>query len=456
MIPLFKRILVANRGEIAVRVIRACRDMGIGSVAVYSDADTQALHVRLADEAVHIGASPGRRSYLDQERLLDAARRTGCEALHPGYGYLAEHEGFARACLDAGLVFVGPTPENLRLAGDKLMARDTARRAGVPVLPGNEGALGDLGEASDQAGRLGYPVMLKARAGGGGRGIRVCRNAAELAEAFPMAAMEAGAAFGDPSLYLETRLEGPRHIEVQILADEEGRVVHMGERECTIQRRYQKLLEESPSPGLTPGLREEMAQAALRVARAFGYANAGTVEFLLDTRDRFYFMELNARIQVEHPITEVRSSVDLVREQIRLARGLPLGYGQEEVLLRGWAMECRINAEDPDRSFRPSPGVISEFRPPGGFGVRVDTHLYPGYELPIYYDSLVAKCIAGAPTREGAIAVMKRALGEFAIGPVRTTIPLLRRILDDPKFQEGAFDTGFLKRFVAEEEDEDA
>ena len=452
---MFSKILVANRGEIALRVLRACREMGIAGVAVYSEADARSLHVARADERVLIGPAASSRSYLNIDALVAAALETGAEAVHPGYGYLAENEAFARAVEAAGLAFIGPTPDNLKLAGDKIAARRAMEQAGVPTIPGSAGAVADVEQAVSECRRMGFPVLLKAAGGGGGRGIRVCRDEDGLREEFPVAGMEARAGFGHDELYVEKCIERPRHIEFQILADRYGRVVHLGERECTIQRRYQKLIEESPSPRLTPELRERMGRAAVAAARAVGYFNAGTVEFLVDSEDRFYFMEINARIQVEHPVTELVTGVDLVKEQIRLAAGERLGYEQGDLAPRGWAIECRINAEDPERGFMPSPGTVAVYRPPGGFGVRLDTHLYQGYELPIYYDSLIAKLIAYDQSREGAIRVMRRALAEFEVAPLRTTIPLHARIMEDPDFLSGCFDTGFITRFVPNESDED-
>lgn len=452
---MFRKVLIANRGEIALRVIRACREMGIQTVAVFSEADRESLHVRAADQAVCIGPPPSAKSYLDLEAIMGAARATGAQAVHPGYGYLAEEETFALACQEQGLMFIGPTPENLRLAGNKILAKQTVARAGVPVLPSSHGEVNSLEEAVQWARTIGYPVLLKAAGGGGGRGIRVCREEPELREEYPIAKAEAKAAFGNEEIYIEKKVASPRHVEFQILADARGTVVHLGERECTIQRRYQKLLEESPSTCLSPQLRQEMGQAAVAAARAVHYFNAGTVEFLLDSEGRFYFMEINARIQVEHPVTEQVTGLDLVKEQIRIAAGRQLEPSLEKIHPKGWALECRVNAEDPEKGFLPCPGVVQELRVPGGFGVRLDTHLYQGYELPMYYDSLIAKLIAHDRTREGAISVMKRALREFVISPIRTTIPLHLRILEDPDFSKGQFDTDFVKRFLPQEDEEE-
>jgi len=452
---MLSKIFIANRGEIALRVVRAARDLGITSVAAYSEADRDSLHVRHADESVCIGPPRSAQSYLDIEAIVDAARGAGAEAIHPGYGYLAENGDFARACEDAGLVFIGPTPENLDLAGDKIQAKNIIEKAGVPIVPSSPGGVGSIDEAVAFASEIDYPVMIKASAGGGGRGIRVCPNEDVLREEFAVAKAEVKAAFGDDSLYIERGLVDPRHIEFQILADESGKVIHLGERECSIQRRYQKLIEEAPSPAMTPRLREAMGQAAIKAAKALNYFNAGTVEFLLDHEGNFYFMEINARLQVEHPVTELVTGVDLVKEQVRLADGGKLEYTFDDLDSRGWAIECRINAENPDFNFAPSPGTIEEYRPPGGFGVRLDTHLYQGYELPIYYDSLVAKLIGYDMTRDGAIRVLRRALQEFTIAPIKTTIPLYLKILDDPAFREGDINTGYIRRFVPDDDEDD-
>lgn len=452
---MFKKILIANRGEIALRIIRACRDLGISSVAVYSEADASSLPVLTADERVLIGPPPSSKSYLNIENLLAAAEKTKAEAVHPGYGYLAENEKFAQACRERGLVFIGPTPENLKAAGDKIAGKERIRRAGVPVIPGGEGLVKDPDEARKIGGEIGFPVVIKAAGGGGGRGIRICPTEEVLIEEIPVAAREAKAAFGDGGLYIEKYIVRPRHIEFQILGDSFGNICHLGERECTIQRRFQKLIEESPSPRLTPELRKKMGQAAVAAAAAVGYVNAGTVEFLLDEEGRFYFMEINARLQVEHPVTEAVTGVDLVKEQIRIAAGEKVDRSLENLSPRRWAVECRINAEDPDRGFLPSPGKVEVYRPPGGYGVRLDTHLFQGYELPIFYDSLIAKLIAYDADRKGAIRVMKRALMEFTIEPLKTTIPLYLRIMDDEAFQRGEFTTEYIRRFIPEEEEED-
>lgn len=455
---MFTKILIANRGEIALRIIRACKELGIRTVAVFSEADSHSLHLEAADERICIGPPPSVKSYLNKERIIQAAKESGAAAIHPGYGYLAESETFAKLCEEEGLVFIGPTPKNLRMAGEKIHCKKIMKEAGVTVIPGRNEAVATIQQALLVGEEIGYPLMIKASCGGGGRGIRICPDRQTLEEDFPVATSEARMAFGNDEVYVEKYLEEPRHIEFQILADGQGKVIHLGERECTIQRRYQKLIEESPSPGLTPDLREAMGRMAIRAAEAVQYVNAGTVEFLLDGKGHFYFMEINARIQVEHPVTEMTTGIDLIREQIKIAAGEKLALTQEDIQPRGWAIECRINAEDPERNFLPSPGVIEVYRPPGGFGVRLDTHLYQGYELPIFYDSLIAKLITYDLTREGAVRIMKRALEEFRIEPIKTTIPLHRRIMDDPLFRKGQFTTHFIQRFLpvdSEEEDED-
>ncbi|MBW2095113.1 MAG: acetyl-CoA carboxylase biotin carboxylase subunit [Deltaproteobacteria bacterium] len=453
---MFSKILIANRGEIAHRIIRACREMGIETVAVYSEADKASRHLSLAHEKVCIGPPISAKSYLKMEAILEAAHRTGADAIHPGYGYLAESEEFALACRERGLAFIGPSPENLRLAGDKIAAKKIVRDAGVPIIPSSEKAVGTAEEAAALSRDMGYPVMIKSSGGGGGRGIRVCPDEDTLAEEFPIAKMEARAAFGRDGLYIEKCIPEPRHIEFQVLADRYGQIIHLGERECTIQRRYQKLIEEAPSPRLTPELRDAMGNAAMKAARAMEYFNAGTIEFLLDRDNRFYFMEINARIQVEHPVTELTTGIDLVKEQIRLSSGEKLGYSLKDINRRGWAIECRINAEDPERDFAPCPGTIERYVPPGGFGVRLDTHLYQGYELPVFYDSLMAKLICYDLTRNGAITIMRRALEEFTIEPVKTLIPLYLKVMDDPLFRAGEFSTDYIEKFLpADHNDED-
>ncbi|CAB1062236.1 Biotin carboxylase of acetyl-CoA carboxylase (EC [Olavius sp. associated proteobacterium Delta 1] len=450
---MFKKILVANRGEIALRIIRACRELGIPSVAVYSKADATSLHLKLAEEKICIGPPISAKSYLNIDNIIRAARETGADAIHPGYGYLAEKDDFAEACEENGITFIGPTPSNLRLAGDKITAKKMMEENGIPVIPSSPGSTGSLDEALDLSQKIGYPVMVKASGGGGGRGIRVCLNETMLREDFPIARAEAGAAFGNNQLYIEKFIERPRHIEFQILADKFGNIAHLGERECTIQRRYQKLIEESPAAGLTADLRKAMGAAAIRAARAVEYFNAGTIEFLLAPDGNFYFMEVNARIQVEHPVTELTTGMDLVKEQIRLSADGKIDYSFDGLNKRGWAIECRINAEDPARNFLPSPGTVDHYQPPGGYGVRLDSHLYQGYELPIFYDSLIAKLVSFDLTRDGAIAIMKRALAEYTISPVKTTIALYQKIMDDADFRKGDFDTGFINKFVPQETD---
>ncbi len=437
------RVLVANRGEIALRVIRACRELELETVAVYSSADQSALHVRKADEAICIGKASARHSYLNHDALISAAQESGADAVHPGYGFLSENAQFARRCEEAGLVWVGPPPAAIDQMGDKAAARKLAQQAGVPVVPGSEGTVSPA-DAVGVAEGIGYPVMIKAAGGGGGRGIRIARSPDELESSAKEAAREAEAAFGNPSLYLEKLIEIPRHVEVQVLADGQGNVVHLYERECSLQRRRQKLLEESPSPGLDPQTREEMAAAAVRLAEAAEYASAGTVEFLLDRDQGFYFIEMNTRIQVEHPVTEMITGVDLVKEQLRVAAGEPLAIKQAEISQQGAAIEFRITAENPEADFQPSPGQIEGLELPGGPGVRVDTAIYDGYTIPPFYDSLVAKLIVWGRDREEAIARGRRALEEFEIGGIDTTIRFHRRILDDDGFLRGQYHTDYL------------
>jgi acetyl-CoA carboxylase biotin carboxylase subunit len=440
-----QKVLVANRGEIALRVIRACRELDLATVAVYSTADEEALHVRRADEAVCIGPPHARDSYLNQTAILQAARQTDADAVHPGYGFLAENAAFAAACRDAGLVFVGPEPETIEAMGDKAEARLLARSAGVPTIPGTDGTA-SVAEALQAAAAIGYPVMVKAAAGGGGRGIRTARDEAELREVVGQAAMEAGAAFGNDALYVEKLLVDARHVEIQVLGDRHGNLIHLFERECSLQRRRQKILEESPSPALSPETRAAMAEAALRLAAATDYTNAGTVEFLLDRDGSFYFIEMNTRIQVEHPVTELVTGVDLVKEQLRVARGERLSVGQDELLLRGAAIEMRVNAEDPENSFLPSPGEITALDLPGGPGVRVDTAAYAGYRVPPFYDSLIAKLIVWGRDRDEAILRARRALGEFRIDGVKTTIPFHLELLENDAVLAGDYHVEFLER----------
>jgi acetyl-CoA carboxylase biotin carboxylase subunit len=445
-----KKLLVANRGEIAVRVIRACREQGIATVAVFSEADREALHVRMADEAHPIGPAPAVDSYLSIDKLVGVARRTGADAVHPGYGFLAENARFAEACGEAGLTFVGPPPAAIRAMGDKTAARKIAREMKVPMVPGTLEALSSDDEARTRAREVGYPVMLKAAMGGGGKGMRLVRQESELADALRAARSEAGAAFGDTAVYLERAVSEPRHVEIQVLADGHGGVVHLGERECSIQRRHQKLIEESPSPCVDAELRARMGVAACRIARAAGYVNAGTVEFLVDADRHFYFLEMNTRLQVEHPVTEMVTGIDLVREQLRIAAGEPLGYSQRDVVWRGWAIECRINAEDPFGGWIPSPGTITGLRPATGPWVRDDSGVYAGYTVPRWYDTLVAKLIVWADDRPAAIERMLRALAEYTLVGVRTTIPALQRIVAHPDFRAGRLSTAFLERVLSD------
>jgi len=445
---MFKKILIANRGEIAVRVMRACREMDISPVAVYSEADASALHVRLADEAYLLGPAPSVESYLRIDRVIASARESGAEAIHPGYGFLAENATFARAVSQAGLVFVGPSPEAMELMGSKTSARRAALAAGAPVVPGATEALASVEEARETAARVGYPVMLKAVAGGGGKGMRLVASEDELPSAFETARSEAASAFGDPSVYIEKAVERPRHIEIQIFADSQGSFVHLGERECSIQRRHQKVIEECPSPINDARLRETMGATAIEIARAANYVGAGTVEFLVsDVTREFYFLEMNTRLQVEHPVTELVTGLDLVREQIRVAAGLPLSFTQDEVRWTGHAVECRVYAEDPERDFMPSPGRITHLRVPAGPGVRDDGGVYQGAEVSIYYDPLVSKLAAWGRTRAEAIERMRRALSEYTVGGIKTTLPFFREVMRDEEFAAGRLDTGFIPRF---------
>jgi acetyl-CoA carboxylase biotin carboxylase subunit len=445
---MFRKILIANRGEIAVRIIRACRDLSVSPVAIFSEADAGALHVRLADEAYGIGPAPSIESYLRIERIVEAARLSGAEAIHPGYGFLAENASFAQAVTDAGLVFIGPSAEAMRVMGEKTSARRAAVAAGVPVVPGTTEPLSSLDEAREAAASFGYPVMLKAAAGGGGKGMRLVGSEEELRSALETARAEAAAAFGDPSVYLEKAVERPRHIEIQIFADNYGNYVHLGERECSIQRRHQKVIEECPSPIDDASLRDRMGRAAVLAARAVNYSGAGTVEFLVADRTReFYFLEMNTRLQVEHPVTELVTGIDLVREQITVAAGEPLSFGQEEVAWRGHAIECRVYAEDPENNFLPSPGRITSLRVPAGPGVRDDGGVEAGAEVSIYYDPMISKLAAWGRTRAEAIDRLRRALDEYAVGGIKTTLPFFRELVRDPEFIAGRLDTGFIARF---------
>ncbi len=445
-----KKVLVANRGEIAVRVLRACREEGIPSVAVFSDADRNALHVRLADEAVNIGPPPAAQSYLAGEKIIAAALRCGCDSIHPGYGFLSENGDFADAVAAAGLIFIGPPGRAMREMGDKVRARARMRAAGVPIAPGSEGAVDDLAEIRRVAAEIGLPVMIKAAAGGGGKGIRVVRDAADLGKAFEMARSEAEKAFKSGAVYVEKFLDKPRHVEIQVLADRHGHVIHLGERECSIQRRHQKIIEETPCVLVDEDMRRRMGEAAVQAAREVGYENAGTVEFLVDARRNFHFLEMNTRLQVEHPITESVTGIDIVREQLRIAAGRPLSLGQDDVTFRGHAIEARICAEDPDNAFLPAVGVIKNLDLPGGGSVRVDAGLYEGMKVDVYYDSLLAKLVVRANDRAEAIARMKRALAEFQVTGVKTNIGFLLRVLEIGDFLAGEYDTGFIERHRAE------
>ncbi|MDX2184367.1 MAG: acetyl-CoA carboxylase biotin carboxylase subunit [Gemmatimonadaceae bacterium] len=442
---MFRKVLIANRGEIALRIIRACRDLGVQTVAVYSEADRESLHVRFADDDVCIGPPPGRDSYRNIPRLIAAAEITGADAIHPGYGFLAENAEFAETCAASNITFIGPTADQIRTMGDKATARRTATAAGVPVVPGTPGPIDDPDEALAFAEQSGFPVIIKAAAGGGGKGMRVARDADEFIRNFTLARQEALSAFGNGDVYVEKFLLRPRHVEFQVLGDTHGNVIHIGERDCSVQRRHQKLIEEAPCPVMTPELRQRMGDAAVKAAKAINYVGAGTIEMLLDEDGSFYFMEMNTRIQVEHPVTEQLYGVDLVQEQIRVAAGLPLSI-TELPPMRGHVIEVRINAEDPQRNFQPSPGDINVFHPPGGPGVRLDTHVYTGYRVPPHYDSMIAKLIITAPTRREAIQRMKWALDQFIIQGPATTIPFLGKLMNDPDFVAGDVDTKWLER----------
>ncbi|MEJ7604386.1 MAG: acetyl-CoA carboxylase biotin carboxylase subunit [Kofleriaceae bacterium] len=446
---MFKKVLIANRGEIALRVIRACREMGLESVAVHSTADTDALHVKFADQAVCIGPPPSRQSYLNVPMIISAAEVTGADAIHPGYGFLSENADFADVCRKCKLTWIGPPPDAMRLMGDKIRAREAMSKAGVPVLPGSPG-LHVESDVIEHANRIGYPIILKATAGGGGRGMKIVHDETRLIESWAMGRTEAQAAFGNPEMYMERYCERPRHIEIQVVADKHGHYAHLGERECSIQRRHQKVIEEAPSIALTEETRQKLTAAAVRAIEAIGYTNVGTLEFLLDTDGSFYFMEMNTRLQVEHPVTELVTGLDLVREQIRIAAGEPLSFDHlEDRRPRGHAIELRVNAEDPV-SFAPWPGKITALHMPGGLGVRVDTHVYAGYVVPANYDSLLAKVIVHDVDRPAALRRARRCLDEMVIEGIRTNIPFLRRIVNNPDFIRGDFDTGFVGRLLAQ------
>jgi len=446
----FSKVLIANRGEIALRIIRVCKQFGIKTVAVYSEADRDSLHVRFADEAVCIGPPPSKESYLKIPRIIAAAEVTNADAIHPGYGFLAENASFSEICNTSGIKFIGPSPEMITSMGDKALAKETMKKAGVPVVPGSEGVVKDVGEATEIASLIGFPVIIKAVAGGGGRGMRIVREASEIENAFKTARHEAEQGFNNPDIYIEKFIEQPRHVEVQVFGDQHGNVVHFGERDCSVQRRHQKLIEESPSPIVDENLRTKMGEASMKGCLAVNYEGAGTIEYLVDKDKNFYFMEMNTRIQVEHPVTEEVTGHDLIKLQLRVAAGERLP--KKRIRSEGHAMECRINAEDPAHNFRPAPGRITDFHMPGGFGVRVDTHSYAGYVVPPHYDSLIAKLIVFAQSREGAIQKMSSALEEFTVTGIKTTIPFHRQVMKNETFMSGKFDTRFLESFVFEPE----
>lgn len=447
---MFSKVLIANRGEIALRIIRVCKQFGIKTVAVYSEADRDSLHVRFADEAVCIGPPPSKESYLKIPRIIAAAEVTNADAIHPGYGFLAENASFSEICNTSGIKFIGPSPEMITSMGDKALAKETMKKAGVPVVPGSEGVVKDVGEATEIANLIGFPVIIKAVAGGGGRGMRIVREASEIENAFKTARHEAEQGFNNPDIYIEKFIEQPRHVEVQVFGDQHGNVVHFGERDCSVQRRHQKLIEESPSPIVDENLRTKMGEASMKGCLAVNYEGAGTIEYLVDKDKNFYFMEMNTRIQVEHPVTEEVTGHDLIKLQLRVAAGERLP--KKRIRSEGHAMECRINAEDPAHNFRPAPGRITDFHMPGGFGVRVDTHSYAGYVVPPHYDSLIAKLIVFAQSREGAIQKMSSALEEFTVTGIKTTIPFHRQVMKNETFMSGKFDTRFLESFVFEPE----
>ncbi len=446
---MFHKVLIANRGEIALRIIRACKELGIKTVAVYSTADAHSLHVKLADESVCIGPPPSLQSYLNINAIISAAEITDAEAIHPGYGFLSENAAFAEICENCGITFIGPTAESMRIMGDKISARQAVIKVGVPILPGTKEGVHDVTEAVRIAKEIGFPVIIKATAGGGGRGMKIVHSPATLPNAFAMARAEAQAGFGNPEVYIEKYCENPRHVEIQIMADKHGNVIHLGERDCSIQRRHQKIIEEAPSTVSTPELRAAMGDAAVKAAKAVGYNSVGTMEFLVDKENNFYFMEMNTRVQVEHPVTEMVTGIDVVREQIRSAAGIPLRYTQDDIKINGHAIECRINAEDPLK-FTPSPGKITGYHTPGGLGVRVDSFVYDQYTVLPHYDSLIAKLIVHAETREDAIKRMARALDEYIIEGIKTTIPFHKRIMANKDFIEGNIDTCFIEKMVME------
>lgn len=446
---MIQKVLIANRGEIALRIVRACREMGIKTLAVYSEADVQSLHVQLADEAICIGGPKSADSYLRADRIISAAEIADVDAIHPGYGFLSENAKFAEQCESCNIKFIGPKSKSIRMMGDKAIAKDTVRKAGVPTVPGSDGPVESEGEAVKVARKIGYPVIIKAVAGGGGRGMRIAHNDVSFAKEYHVARNEAEKAFGNGAVYVEKYIEKPRHIEFQILADGHGKVLHLGERDCSVQRRHQKLIEESPSPFLTPGLRKAMGKAAVKAAAAADYENAGTIEFLVDAKGNFYFIEMNTRIQVEHPVTEECTGIDLIKQQLRIADGLKLDFDQGDIKFDRHAIECRINAEDPARNFTPSPGTIGLYYSPGGNGVRVDSHVYSGYSIPPYYDSMIGKLITYGPNRKSALNRMYRSLSEYLIRGIKTTIPLHKAIMSDPVFIEGKATTAYMEEFMA-------
>ena len=446
---MINKVLIANRGEIALRIVRACREMGIKTLAVYSEADEQSLHVQLADEAICIGPAQASESYLKSDRIISAAEISDADAIHAGYGFLAENADFVEQCETCKINFIGPKSSVIRRMGDKALAIETVKKAGVPTVPGSEGVVDSAKEALKAAEAIGYPVLIKAVAGGGGKGMRIARNAVTFAKEYDLARAEAGKAFGNPSVYLEKLVENPRHIEFQILADKNGKTIHLGERDCSVQRRHQKLIEESPSPSMTEELRQKMGADAIRSAQAACYENAGTVEFLLDEAGNYYFIEMNTRIQVEHPVTEEVTGTDLIKEQIRIAAGEPLQLEQSDIRINGHAIECRINAEDPSRNFAPSPGTIDVYYAPGGHGVRVDSHVYAGYTVPPYYDSMIGKLITFARNRDIALDRMSRALSEFIISGIKSTVPFSKAIMQDPVFRSGKASTSFVEDFFS-------
>ena len=443
---MFSKILIANRGEVALRVIRACKELGIRTVAVYSQPDINSLHVKFADEAICIGSAASANSYLNIPSIISAAEITDVEAIHPGYGFLAEDAHFAEICESCKIKFIGPTPQNMRLMGDKMAAKESAKKAGVRTIPGSKSVVKTKEEALKIAKEMKYPVIVKAAAGGGGKGMRICHNDVRLISALLTAQREAEAAFGNPDVYIEKYIERPRHVEIQILGDTHGHIIHLGERDCTIQRRHQKLVEETPSPMLDNKVRKKMGEAAVKCAKSIGYVNAGTIEFLLDEDQSFYFMEMNTRIQVEHPITEAVTGIDIVKEQLRIANGEKIRYKQDDIKFIGSAIECRINAEDPENDFMPSPGRITTLNLPGGYGVRVDTHVYSGYEISPYYDSMIGKLICHGKDRTEAINICRRALEEFTVEPIKTTIPFHKKVMNNPAFLRGRFSTDFVEK----------